>query len=178
MPDEQTEKKQTESSAIPEIYDIGQDTNLSDLSKPGSKPIYSIAQIQEVIARVAENGTCLKYECEQAGLRYGTVWKRMNSDDALSRLDTRAREASLDLRVRELNGLVLEEKDVNKARLMCDNIKWEAARVLRKIYGEHIVVESKGTTYGDKSLDELKAMAADYALLKTEKTQVIDADVD
>ncbi len=169
-------------AVTPDILEINETTELIGLSPDQSIkrtcPIYSNTQVRELLTRVADNGSSLKEECVKEGLSYNAIWKRVNNSDELIQLDRRAREASIDLRVRQLNDLVQNEDDVNRARLLCDNIKWEAARVLRKIYGEHIVVESKGTTYGDKSLDELKAMAADYALLKTEKTQVIDTDVD
>ena len=153
--------------SIPEIYDIDQDTDLNLLSKPDSKPIYSITQIQEVLARVAENGTCLKIECENAGLKYNAIWKRINSSEELRQLDTRARESSLDLRVQTLNELVEAEKeDPQIARLKCDNIKWEAARVYRKLYGEHVTVETKTAPFSEKSIEDLEQMTADYVAMK------------
>jgi hypothetical protein len=125
--------------------------------------IYTDDMVKELLARVAENGSNLKEECEKAGLKYNTIFKRMSRSEELRQLDTRARLASLDLRVRSMNELVDSEPDTHKARLKCDNIKWEAARVYRKVYGDQITVEHTQTPLAELSDDELLQRAASLA---------------
>lgn len=155
------------------INDIDENTDLrilsADQSMGETKPIYCNEQIEELLRRVGTKGTSLKKECDEAGINYNTVYWRVSHSDELTKLDTYARERSLDFRVRELNELVDKEDDPQIARLKCDNIKWEAARVLRKLYGEHVTVETKDATYGDKTTAELEEMAKDYIAHKQAK---------
>jgi hypothetical protein len=46
----------------------------------------------------------------------------------------------LRFKVEDMERIATTEPDVQRARLLCDNIKWEAQRVARHIYGDHIVV--------------------------------------
>src|ERR1700761_9568208 len=88
-------------------------------------------QIAEVIERVAD-GLSLKEACSEAGFNYQNVLRRIRNSDDLSALDTRARIDFSRVQVESLNEIVRNEPDVQRARLLCDNIKWEAARVARK----------------------------------------------
>lgn len=100
-------------------------------------------QIIAVIDRVAD-GISLKKSCEDAGFEYNNVLRRIRADDNLRMLDARAREDYQRVRVDSMDEVVRTEADVNKARLMCDNIKWEAARVARKTYGDKIDLNHSG----------------------------------
>lgn len=50
----------------------------------------------------------------------------------------RAREMAQDAWVDKMPEIVRTEEDVQRARLMCDNIKWTAARIKPKTYGDKL----------------------------------------
>ena len=95
-------------------------------------------QIIEAIEELGETGQSLKSVCDKHGMVYRTVMNRIRTNDELMALDTRARQDYARNRVRALNEIAANEPDVHRARLMCDNIKWEAARVLPKEFGDRI----------------------------------------
>ena len=101
-------------------------------------------QIIEVISEMGETGISLKAACDAQKLVYRTVMNRIRSSPELTALDARARQDYVRVRARELNEVAIREHDVARARLMCDNIKWEAARVLPKEFGDRIMNEHSG----------------------------------
>lgn len=101
-------------------------------------------KIIEVINEMGETGVSLKSACDYHKLVYRTVMNRIRSTPELSALDARAREDYVRVRARQLNEVAVNEPDVARARLMCDNIKWEAARVLPKEFGDRITNEHQG----------------------------------
>jgi hypothetical protein len=101
-------------------------------------------QIIELIGELGETGISLKSACDAHKLVYRTVMNRIRSAPELSALDVRAREDYVRVRARQLNEVAVNEPDVQRARLMCDNIKWEAARVLPKEFGDRITNEHQG----------------------------------
>lgn len=113
--------------------------------KPMGRPReISDEQIEKVLEDMGESGLSLKSACTAAGIAYPAVRQRIYSNERLSSLYSLSREEYLIHRVQELNRIVAEEPDVSRARLMCDNIKWEAARVMPKKYGDKIEVEHGG----------------------------------
>ncbi len=98
-------------------------------------------QIEQAFSLMAEEGVSLKAACQAVGIAYDATRQRIYNDQRLSSLHARAREDYLDVRVQEMNEIAKTEPDVQRARLMCDNIKWEAARVLRKKYGDRLEVD-------------------------------------
>lgn len=96
--------------------------------------------ISAVIERVA-NGMSLKKSCEMSGLGYANVVRRINSSETLRQLDAQAREDYIRNSVDRMHDVAATEPDVNRARLICDNIKWEAARIVRKVYGDKTEVD-------------------------------------
>lgn len=101
-------------------------------------------QIIEVINEMGETGVSLKKACDEHGFVYRTVMNRIRSTEELAALDARSRSDYVRTRARELNEIATTEPDIARARLMCDNIKWEAARVLPKEYGDRITNEHQG----------------------------------
>lgn len=53
-------------------------------------------------------------------------------------MHARAREEYAEARVAEMQRIAETVEDVSRAKLLCDNIKWEAARVSPKKYGDRI----------------------------------------
>lgn len=101
-------------------------------------------EIIDVIGEMGETGVSLKSACDTRNLVYRTVMNRIRSSEELTALDARARQDYARERARSLNEIAANEPDVQRARLMCDNIKWEAARVLPKEYGDKVIAEHQG----------------------------------
>jgi len=116
-------------------------------------------QIIEVINEMGETGVSLKKACDEHGFVYRTVMNRIRSTPELSALDIRAREDYARERARSLNDVAMSEPDVARARLMCDNIKWEAARVLPKEYGDRMLNTHEG---GDPDKPILNSIAISF----------------
>lgn len=98
-------------------------------------------QIIAVITKMGESGIPLTKACAQAKINYQTVINRIHANSMLKEIDARSRQDYMRLKVRDLNEIAVNEPDVARARLMCDNIKWEAARVCRNEYGDKVVHE-------------------------------------
>lgn len=102
-----------------------------------AKPHISDEQIIAVIERMAE-GLNLKESAAIDGFSIKNIYTRINASPELKDLHTRAREDYQRIRVDEMNDIAKTEPDVARARLRCDNIKWEAARVLPKVFGDAV----------------------------------------
>lgn len=124
-------------------------------------------QVIEAIQRLA-NGTPLVKVCQEMGIPRSTLYYVINTDNALLDMLARAREEYAEARVCEMQEIAETVEDVGRARLMCDNIKWEAARMAPKKYGDKIQNEHTGPNGGaikiqsarDLTDDELAAIAA------------------
>ena len=102
-----------------------------------AKPHISDEQIIAVIERMAE-GLNLKESAAIDGFSIKNIYTRINASPELKDLHARAREDYQRIRVEEMNDIAKTEPDVARARLRCDNIKWEAARVLPKVFGDAV----------------------------------------
>ena len=102
-----------------------------------AKPHISDEQIVAVIERMAE-GLNLKESAAIDGFSIKNIYTRINASPELKDLHARAREDYQRIRVDEMNDIAKTEPDVARARLRCDNIKWEAARVLPKVFGDAV----------------------------------------
>lgn len=105
-----------------------------------SAQTFSDEQARDVLLFMGDHGVSLKAACEVAGLNYFAVWGRVHASDVLRNLDRNVRGLYLKNAVRSMNEIVDTEADPNRARLKCDNIKWEASRVLRHEFGDHVTV--------------------------------------
>src|SRR3990167_3980702 len=112
--------------------------------------IISDAQIRAVIALMADEGLHFTGACEKIGLgmHRQAIRNRILADDELRDADARARSEYLVKKVAEMTDIVRKKRDPARARLLCDNIKWEAARVCRKLYGDQQRVEHTGEDGG------------------------------
>jgi hypothetical protein len=89
-------------------------------------------------------GKTLKQALTELGVKYTTGWTAIHADEELTELYARAREAYAHVIVQKLHEVAMNEPDVQRARLMCDNIKWEACKVLPKVYGDKQQLEHSG----------------------------------
>ncbi len=102
-----------------------------------------------VIELMAQDGISLKEAAAKSKVPYKGLYWRIAKSAALSRLDARAREVFADAQVERMNEIAQDEPDVQRARLLCDNIKWYAARVLPKKYGDRQQLEHSGEIAGN-----------------------------
>lgn len=107
---------------------------------PGAVEV-TVEMIEEVIARLAD-GLTLKQSCKKSKLSYTNVVRRIGDDPALKQLHARAREEYVRSRVQDMHDIAKDPKiEPARARLMMDAIKWEAARVLPKEFGDRVQQE-------------------------------------
>lgn len=104
-------------------------------------------QVIEAIQRLA-NGKPLVNVCREMGVPRSTLYYVINNDSDLLDMLARAREEYAEARVCEMQEIAETVEDVGRARLMCDNIKWEAARMAPKKYGDKIQNEHTGKDGG------------------------------
>jgi hypothetical protein len=104
-------------------------------------------QFIPVIERVA-NGMSLKQSLEVAGFSYANAVMRISGNPELKDMLARAREDYQAFRIDEMREITATMDDVHRARLMCDNIKWEAARISPKVYGDKIAQTHTGADGG------------------------------
>lgn len=123
-------------------------------------------EIIELICEISESGKSLKKACDEHGYVYRTVMNRIRSTPELTALDTRAREDYARERARSLNDVAMNEPDVQRARLLCDNIKWEAARILPKEYGDKVLNTHQG---GDPDKPILQNISVSFIAPKSQK---------
>jgi len=112
---------------------------------------YKPELLKELIAQMVD-GQSLKQICDAAGLVYRVIWGRIQADEGLSLLYARARQDYIHARVASMDTIAMTEPDVQRARLRCDNIKWEAARVLPKDYSDKLNLTHGGNIQHDVSL--------------------------
>jgi len=104
----------------------------------GRPQTYSDDQIAAVVELMGSEGISLKAASKKSGIDYSTVSKRIDESRDLSRLYTRQVEEYARVKVDKMTEIAETVEDVARARLMCDNIKWETQRVCRRLYGDKV----------------------------------------
>lgn len=123
------------------------------------KKILSEDDIAEIISRVAD-GMSLKQSCAKSDAGYANVIKRIGESAQLTELHARARTCYTHFQVQKMHDIAADPKiDVPRGKLMIDVIKWEAARILPKDYGEHRTLDVTATVdkYDKMTRGELDA---------------------
>lgn len=108
-------------------------------------PNLSEEQVADVLVRMGDGPLTLKAACKASGLSYGNVRRRIAASDPLKALYAEAREDYAQSRVETMYEIAEEEKDVVRARLKIDVIKWEVSKVSPKVYGDKLDLDVKGT---------------------------------
>jgi hypothetical protein len=126
------------------------------------------AEVRSAIELVS-TGRSLAKACEDLELPYTGVFWRINEDQFLNNAYNQARGAYLEEKVQEMNDIVLEY-DPHKARLLCQNIQWEASRVMRK-YNDRLLQETH--VYEEKKLstEEMKERLRELELAQKDLEQ-------
>lgn len=104
----------------------------------------------------AAQGKTLNEIAELAGVSFGTWCAMLRENNALAQSYASAREIGHDVLADQLLKIPLEQEDVNRARLLSDNIKWVLARRASGKYGDKLSVDISGTV-------DLTAIMADSA---------------
>jgi len=81
--------------------------------------------------------------CRELGINR-SEWYLAIDREGLSDMHARAREEYAEARVEDLQNIAETVEDVGRARLLCDNIKWETARVAPKKYGDRTALDLGG----------------------------------
>lgn len=95
-------------------------------------------QIEDALSPLSEGKTLI--ECSKlSGISYSYLNKRISDSDKLKEMYARGREAYSHYKVAEMHAIAADKNiEPHRARLMCDNIKWEVAKVIPKFYGDKI----------------------------------------
>ena len=120
---------------------------------------YTDETVVQILERMVE-GVTLKKSCEIEGVSYSTVRDRIRAVPQLSTLHAHVRIEYQEYMVARMAEIAKHEPDVQRARLMCDNIKWEACKVAPKIYGDKVTNEHVGPGGGAVITTEMTAQEA------------------
>lgn len=96
----------------------------------------------QVLAMLS-SGTPVVKSCRDLGI-CRSEWYLAIDREGLADMLARAREEYAESRVTEMQDIAETVEDVARAKLMCDNIKWETARVAPKKYGDKVQNELTG----------------------------------
>lgn len=132
---------------------------------PGATPLTD-DEVIEIVERIAD-GLTLKQSCKKSKRAYANVKKRIDEVQQLKSLYAQAREEYVRARVQEMHDIAKNPRiDPARARIMIDVIKWEAARVIPKEYGDRVqqeVIITNNTTLSTR-MAQARARAAAKAL--------------
>ncbi len=98
------------------------------------------------------NGFSLKGACEDLGLHNRQFYTYMYNTEGAERKYARACEERSEFKVSEMHDIADREPDVQRAKLKIDVIKWEAAKLKPKKYGDVSRHEHTGKDGEDLSI--------------------------
>lgn len=96
--------------------------------------------IETVLLFMSVHEISLRSACAQCSVSYVATIQRVAQSPKLRILDSSIRTNYMREKVREMNMIATLEEDPIRARLKCDNIKWEASRIMRSEFGDHVTV--------------------------------------
>lgn len=123
------------------------------------------ARVLKALGLIEEDHLSFRAACEQAGINKGEAWKAMQRDAELATRYARAREARgmaqgeavADLGSQVLSGVY--PPDV--ARVALDAMKWSAARMAPKFYGDASTLELTGAGGGPVDVAVVQRLIVD-----------------
>jgi hypothetical protein len=130
--------------------------------------------IMSAITIAGLEGYPLKTACKMLNLAYGAVIKRVSQSAELRAADAESRQMYMRAKIRDMERIALKTKDVQRARLLCDNIKWEASRILRNEFGDHVTIA--GDT--ENPLTMKLVASSEELLAKLRGAKVIEHDAE
>ncbi len=131
----------------------------------------AVAVTDDLIASILERlteGMTLKQSCTKSKVSYTNVIRRIGLNVELKQLHARVREEYMRRRVGDMHDIAKNPRiDPQRARLMIDVIKWEAARTLPKEFGDRVqqeVIITNNTTLSTRmSMARARAKLASTA---------------
>ena len=89
------------------------------------------------VLSLLSDGIPIVQSCRDLGITRSKLYTAIDRE-GLGDMHARAREEYAEAKVEEMQNIAETVEDVSRAKLLCDNIKWEAARVSPKKYGDRI----------------------------------------
>ena len=99
------------------------------------------------VLALLSDGVPIVQSCKELGITRSKLYVAIDRE-CLGDMHARAREEYAEARVAEMQNIAETVEDVARAKLLCDNIKWEAARVAPKKYGDKVQNEHTGAGGG------------------------------
>ena len=99
------------------------------------------------VLALLSDGVPIVQSCKELGITRSKLYVAIDRE-GLGDMHARAREEYAEARVAEMQNIAETVEDVARAKLLCDNIKWEAARVAPKKYGDKVQNEHTGKDGG------------------------------
>lgn len=109
---------------------------------------YTDEQADAICTWIAE-GNSLSSWARKNKRDLSTIYKWLRQNESFAKNYARAREDAADSLVDRLMEIAETESDSQKAKLKCDNIKWVAARMKPKNYGDRHHLEHTGANGKD-----------------------------
>jgi hypothetical protein len=98
-------------------------------------------EIQAILMMLGD-GLTLMQACKKAKRSYSNVVRRISASSELKQLHAMGREEYMRAQVQKMHDIAKNPRiEPARARLMMDAIKWEAARVLPKEFGDRVQQE-------------------------------------
>lgn len=112
--------------------------------RKGQSPKWNAETIAPIFADMVEHAKSLKAVCKDHGVPFRTIYTAIQRHPEIKALYNAAREDYIHSRVQDMDRIALETEEIARARLLVDNIKWEAARIIPKQYGDKVQTEHTG----------------------------------
>ena len=167
-------KGRPRTSSAPSRIATVSDNQLDKLPYKTERPVTE-GVVKAILERCGEEGCSLKVSAALEGYNYLEVKKTLESSAELRDLDRICRQNYMRVQVRRMNEIADAAEtpaEIQKARLKCDNIKWEAQRVLRREYGDEVKV----TGDEDNPLVIQLVKSSDELLERIRNARVIDGE--
>lgn len=111
---------------------------------PGGRPTDYTPDIGDRICACIANGHSATEACRQEGISRTAMYSWLRQHKEFADNYARAREDASDALIDDMREIERTEGDVQRAKLMCDNRKWAAARMSPRKWGDRQQVEHTG----------------------------------
>jgi hypothetical protein len=116
-----------------------------------------LTAVEALIVESISSGESMHLAAADSGISRATLyrWRRQKPafDESVSRALRRRQQYSVDL----MDYIARTEPDIQRAKLLCDNIKWQASKYDPKTFGDKLEVQSTVTIQLGSALAEARA---------------------
>lgn len=131
--------------------------NAKKLGRPAN-PNITPDKIQEIFTYLKQ-GKSFRFACEKVGLPRISCLDYINDNKSLYDQYTQCKQDGLQYKVDTVYETIEKEKDVQRARLLVDTLKWHISKVLPKLYGDKLQVSA------DVKADVKASISGDFVAL-------------